>query len=110
MKAVDERLYRVVVALLAAVFCLDVYFLPSSGWYHKDFILNVASSRARPQHHLQGGDGSYLSVAWRPTSRRTAGTRRTRTAHLGPDNDGVTSSGLQLAVVVAVAVMLLVLW
>ena len=41
--------------------------------------------------------------------RKTRGSS-TRTAHLGPDNDGVTSSGLQLAVVVAVAVMLLVLW
>ena len=50
IKAVDERLYRAAVALLAAVFCLDVYFLPSSGWYHKDFILNVASSRARASH------------------------------------------------------------
>jgi hypothetical protein len=40
MRVVDVRLYKVVLALLAVVFCLDVYFLPSSGWYHKDFVLN----------------------------------------------------------------------
>jgi hypothetical protein len=67
--------------------------------------------RSRRQH--PAGTGSYLSVGRWPALCRAAGTRRTRTAHLGPDNDRVTSSALQqLAVVVAVTVvvMLLVIW
>ena len=97
-------------AVLCGLFCVRGSRLVVAGQERSG--LGPASSRARPQHHLQGGDGSYLSVAWRPTSRRTAGTRRTRTAHLGPDNDEVTSSAQQLAVVVAVTVvvMLLVFW
>ncbi len=47
MKAADVALYRSVMTLLVLLFCLDIYFLPSSGWYHKDFALNPASSRGR---------------------------------------------------------------
>lgn len=50
MRGVYGRLYQVVVALAAAVLCLDLYFLPSSGWTHKDFVSNPASSRARSEY------------------------------------------------------------
>jgi hypothetical protein len=53
-------LYRFAIALAIVVFFLDLYFLPSSGWMHKDFVSNPASSRARsdyvtayaPERHL----------------------------------------------------------
>lgn len=49
LKSMNGRLYKAALALAGAAFCLDVYFLPSSGWYHKDFELNAISSRARAE-------------------------------------------------------------
>lgn len=54
LRSLDSRLYQVVLAVLAVVFCLDIYFLPSSGWYHKDFVVNPASSRARADRITAG--------------------------------------------------------
>jgi hypothetical protein len=47
LRSADSRLYRVSMVLAAAVFCLDVYFIPSSNWMFKDFVKNPASRQAR---------------------------------------------------------------
>jgi hypothetical protein len=47
LERIDRPLYGFAIALAVAVFFLDLYFLPSSGWMHKDFVSNPASSRAR---------------------------------------------------------------
>ena len=44
---VDVTLYRTVIVCIVAVFFLDLYFLPSSGWMHKDFLVNPASRAVR---------------------------------------------------------------
>ena len=43
----DRTLGRSVLALAVVLFFLDLYFLPSSGWMHKDFVTNPASRKAR---------------------------------------------------------------
>ena len=47
LAATDRTFYRAVVAFAVAIFFLDLYFLPSSGWMHKDFVRNPASKRDR---------------------------------------------------------------
>lgn len=47
LRALDSQLYRLSTIFAAAVLCLDVYFLPSSGWMFKDFVTNPASRQAR---------------------------------------------------------------
>ncbi len=47
LRALDPRLYRISLALAAAVLCVDLYFLPSSSWMFKDFVTNPASRQAR---------------------------------------------------------------
>jgi hypothetical protein len=43
----DRTLGRAILALAVALFFLDLYFLPSSGWLHKDFVTNPASRKTR---------------------------------------------------------------
>jgi hypothetical protein len=43
----DRTLARAILVLAVAIFFLDLYFLPSSGWMHKDFVTNPASGGAR---------------------------------------------------------------
>jgi branched-subunit amino acid transport protein AzlD len=50
LKALDLRLYTTVLALSAVAFCLDIYFLPASGWYHKELPVNAASKRVRADY------------------------------------------------------------
>lgn len=50
LKALDLRLYRIVLALSGIAFFLDLYFLPSSGWSHKEIPVNAASGRARADY------------------------------------------------------------
>jgi hypothetical protein len=50
LQVVDRGLYRFVIAIAAAVFFVDLYFLPSSNWMHKDFVSNPASGRARSEY------------------------------------------------------------
>jgi len=47
LRGLDPRLYRLSIILAVAVLCLDVYFIPSSGWMFKDFVTNPASRQAR---------------------------------------------------------------
>ena len=53
LKQFDRRLYRIAVALSIVVLGFDIYFLPSSGWEHKDLVINSASARARSQYIAQ---------------------------------------------------------
>jgi hypothetical protein len=39
--SVTGALYRTVSGLMIVIFALNVYFLPASGWYHKDLYLNL---------------------------------------------------------------------
>ena len=50
LRSLDSRLYQVSIVLAAAVLCLDVYFIPSSGWMFKDFVTNPASRQARLEY------------------------------------------------------------
>ena len=50
LQRLDRPLYRVAIALAAAVFLVDVYFLPSSNWMHKDFVINPASRTVRQNY------------------------------------------------------------
>lgn len=43
LAAFDRTLYRAIIAVAIATFFLDLYFLPSSGWMHKDFVRIPAS-------------------------------------------------------------------
>jgi len=54
MRVSDQWLYRAALALAGAVFCADLYFLPSSGWMFKDFVSNPASNRARAEKVTAG--------------------------------------------------------
>ena len=53
LKTLDTRMYSVAMTLAVAVAALDLYFLPTSGWMHKDFVSNPASSRARAEYVTQ---------------------------------------------------------
>ncbi|HLG98263.1 MAG TPA: hypothetical protein VKX49_18250 [Bryobacteraceae bacterium] len=50
LQRVETPLYRFAIATSIAIFALDLYFLPSSNWMHKDFVLNPASSKARLEY------------------------------------------------------------
>jgi hypothetical protein len=40
IKADSRALYTAIIAVLLVALPLDVYFLPSSGWFHADFLVN----------------------------------------------------------------------
>jgi 4-amino-4-deoxy-L-arabinose transferase-like glycosyltransferase len=67
LKTLDTRIYSVAMALAVALFVLDLYFLPASGWMHKDFVSNPASSRARAayvtEHAPERNLVAYLNQA-----------------------------------------------
>jgi hypothetical protein len=46
----SRPLYRALVSVSLAVFLLNVYFLPASGWYHKDFILNALDPSSKADY------------------------------------------------------------
>jgi hypothetical protein len=50
LKTLDRPLYRIAVSLSIAVFLLNLYFLPSADWFHKDYYVNASSSSARTQY------------------------------------------------------------
>ncbi len=50
LRGLSPRLYRLAIAVAAALLCLDLYFLPSSNWMFKDFVSNPASNRARTDY------------------------------------------------------------
>ena len=43
LHAADRALFRAVVAVLLVAFALNIYFLPASGWSHRDFFVNPFS-------------------------------------------------------------------
>ena len=47
LRLLDSWLYRASIVLACAVLCLDVYFIPSSGWMFKEFVTNPASRQVR---------------------------------------------------------------
>lgn len=52
--AVDRRLGSTFGALLLAATALSVYFVSSSSWYHKDFLLNPFGAAAKQAYLKQG--------------------------------------------------------
>ena len=75
----------------------------------------MLSTPGRARHRPLGRLGNWqLPPRYPPANRASTGSHTmTRTTHLDPDNDGVTSSPLpQLAAVVGVTMvaMLLVIW
>src|SRR6266849_1572686 len=50
LRTLDRPLYKVSLALAIAVFLLNLYFLPSADWFHKDYYVNASSGRARSQY------------------------------------------------------------
>lgn len=50
----DDRTVRAAAATLgAATFCLNLWFLPASGWYHKDFFLNQVFDASDVDRYLR---------------------------------------------------------
>ena len=60
MIAADPRLGRVVGALVVAITALNVYFVSSSSWYHKDFLLNPFNSAERTAYLAEGAPARAL--------------------------------------------------
>jgi Dolichyl-phosphate-mannose-protein mannosyltransferase len=50
LRTLDRALYRVATALSIVLFFLNLYFLPTADWFHKDSYVNALSSRARTQY------------------------------------------------------------
>jgi hypothetical protein len=53
LRAVDLALYRVVLGASLAALGLNLYFLPASGWYQKDFIWGAWEGRAEAERYLR---------------------------------------------------------
>jgi len=53
MRTLDGALYRTGLGLAVAAVLLNVYFLPSSGWYHKDFYLNTLFRPEEARHYIR---------------------------------------------------------
>ncbi|HVX66666.1 MAG TPA: glycosyltransferase family 39 protein, partial [Bryobacteraceae bacterium] len=49
----DRALFGATVAALAAAFALNLYFLPSSSWYHPDFFLNPFDRSEIERHYRE---------------------------------------------------------
>ena len=53
MAGQQRWLYRLAIVFLAACAVLNLWFLPSSGYYHKDFCLRLPFSRAERDRYLR---------------------------------------------------------
>lgn len=53
-RCVDDRSLQASLAIFGGVtFCLNLWLLPASGWYHKDFFLNQVFDRGDVDRYLQ---------------------------------------------------------
>jgi hypothetical protein len=53
LRSADPPLYTAAFAASLAALLLNIYFLASSAWYHKDFYLNIPFDRAGVERYVQ---------------------------------------------------------
>ncbi len=56
--------YRALLAAALALFFLNLWFLPASGWYHKDFFLNTLLDPSERERYLDASAPSRRLVAY----------------------------------------------
>jgi hypothetical protein len=60
LRELDGRLGVVFTALALAVAAVNVYFIPSSNWHHKDFALNPLNGQERERYRSEAGPSRAL--------------------------------------------------
>ncbi len=66
-------LYRLLIASLFACTALNVWFLPSSSYYHKDFCLKSPFSRAEKESYLEENGAIRKIIEWQDREHPNSG-------------------------------------
>ncbi len=59
---VHRPLYRAVLIISAGLIMLNLWFLPASGWYHKDFLINVLFNKNATESYLKESAPSRILI------------------------------------------------